>query len=401
MEYRIGSGNHATGYLVRIGQWLFQSPIASYRRQGMWAMAPGYEKMQRPDFNRRVEADCLNCHASGSAAAPEPIGCAACHGSPAPHLQAPSRGNILNPSRFPSAARNAICEQCHLNGEARISQPDKSGGPAAVVVYDRPGNDLRVVSHVEQLALSACARQSREKLWCGSCHQPHGAAIDVNTQCRNCHASALPDSHRAQTECTSCHMPKRDAVDGGHTAFTDHRIQRSAATPAGGSASRLRLWRDVADPGLRERHLGLASILVGERDGSTALINEGYRRLSAVFSRWPRDPDVLAGLGMVLFLKDQQPDAVKLLRAAVAQRPGDAVLHEKFALLRRAAGDKAGAIESLERSIALDPGRQSPYFFLAETQPDQAARRRTLERLLLLFPRSLIGREALRELTRP
>ena len=104
---------------------------------------------------------------------------------------------------------------------------------------------------------------------------------------------------------------------------------------------------------------------------------------------------------MVLFLKDQKQDAVKLLRAAVAERPGDAALQEKLALLRRAAGDEAGAIESLERSLALDPGRQSSYFFLAETQPNRAARRKTLERLLLLYPRSLIGQEAMRELTRP
>ena len=401
VEYRIGSGNHATGYLVRMGQWLFQSPIASYRRQGKWAMAPGYERMLRPDFNRRVEADCLNCHAGGSASAPEPIGCEACHGSPELHLTTPSRGNITNPSRLPAAERDAVCEQCHLNGEALVPQPPKFSGAAAVIVFDRPSNDLRVVSHVEQLARSACARQSNGKLWCGTCHQPHSAAMDISAECRNCHATELPDSHRAHSECASCHMPKRDVVDGGHTAFTDHRIQRTAATLASAGPSRLRLWRDVADPGLRERHLGLASILVGERDGSTALINEGFRRLSTVFSQWPRDPDVLAGLGMVLFLKDQKQDAVKLLRAAVAERPGDAALQEKLALLRRAAGDEAGAIESLERSLALDPGRQSSYFFLAETQPNRAARRKTLERLLLLYPRSLIGQEAMRELTRP
>lgn len=41
-------------------------------------------------------------------------------------------------------------------GEARISSPTG----ISIAVYDRPREDLRVVSHVEQLALSECARQS-------------------------------------------------------------------------------------------------------------------------------------------------------------------------------------------------------------------------------------------------
>ena len=161
-------------------------------------------------------------------------------------------------------------------------------------------------------------------------------------------------------------MPKREAIDGGHTAFTDHRIQRQAATPSEKTPARLRLWRDVADPALRERNLGLASIVVGEREGRPDPINDGYRRLAAVFSSWPRDPEVLSSLGMVLFLKDQKKDALKLLEAAVQQGFGDAALHEKLALVRRADSNLSGAIQSLEKSISLDPGRESAYFFLAE-----------------------------------
>ena len=402
LAYRIGSGNHATGFLVRIGEWLFQSPAAHYNRLNQWDVAPGYEAMTHPDFNRRVTEDCLSCHSSGPPDALAPIHCDQCHGSSSEHLQKPTRANIINPARLGPAARDAVCEQCHLNGEARILNPSGITPTHAIAVFDRPRNDLRVVSHVEQLALSACSRQSEGRLWCGSCHQPHGAAIDINAQCRSCHESKLTASHQGRNDCTQCHMPKRDAVDGGHTAFTDHRIQRTAAPAAtGNTPSRLRLWRDMPTADLRERNLGLASILVGERDGSAELINYGYRRLAAVFPKYSRDPDVLASLGMVLFLKDQKQDARKLLEAAVRERPRDAALHEKLGLIRRAGADIPAAIQSLEKSIALDPGRESAYFFLADCQPTPAARAAVLNRLLSVFPQSLIAREALRNLARP
>jgi tetratricopeptide (TPR) repeat protein len=196
-------------------------------------------------------------------------------------------------------------------------------------------------------------------------------------------------------------MPKRDAVDGGHTAFTDHRIQKEAGKVSAKTEARLRLWREVGDAALLERNLGLASIQVGERDGVPELINDGYRRLAAVFSRWPRDADVLSGLGMVLFLKDQKKDAVKLLETAVQARPGDAALHEKLALVRRADANLQGAIASLEKSISLDAGRESAYFFLAECQATAAGREQVLKRLLRVFPQSLLAREALLRSARP
>src|SRR5579875_1269018 len=42
VAYAIGSGNHAFGYLVQIGDHLFQSPIGYYTSHKAYAMAPGY-----------------------------------------------------------------------------------------------------------------------------------------------------------------------------------------------------------------------------------------------------------------------------------------------------------------------------------------------------------------------
>ena len=42
VEFVIGSGNHAFGYLIARGRHLFQPPISYYARRGMWDVAPGY-----------------------------------------------------------------------------------------------------------------------------------------------------------------------------------------------------------------------------------------------------------------------------------------------------------------------------------------------------------------------
>src|SRR4029077_6910116 len=66
IDYVIGSGNHASGYLVEIAGNLFQSPIAFYRSRNSYDLAPGYEKTEDPDFTRPVAEGCVFCHA-GSA----------------------------------------------------------------------------------------------------------------------------------------------------------------------------------------------------------------------------------------------------------------------------------------------------------------------------------------------
>jgi len=159
-----------------------------------------------------------------------------------------------------------------------------------------------------------------------------------------------------------------------------------------GAAAGLRAWRPAPTAELGARGLGLALIAVGERDRAAAWIQEGYQQLRRVFPQYSRDADVLASLGMVLFLKDQHGDAAKLLQAALAARPGDAALAEKLGAIRRAGGDTAGAVAALERAIALEPARETAYHLLEEMRPGLGA----LERYLRVNPESLIAREALR-----
>lgn len=122
--YVTGSGTHASGYLMDIGDHLFQSPIACYRSRRAYGPAPGFEVYPDPDFTRPVTPGCLFCHAveavpvsgSGNEYASSPfhalaIGCSRCHGSPAARLVDPGPGNIINPARLSPAAR-IITDKC-------------------------------------------------------------------------------------------------------------------------------------------------------------------------------------------------------------------------------------------------------------------------------------------------
>ena len=196
--WAIGSGNAGKSYLIRIGDSLFQSPISWYSTRKAWDLSPGFEHDQQPDFYRPVTADCLFCHAGDTRPRegtlnryldppfePAAIGCSRCHGDTSAHIAAPGKGNIINPARLDPARRDAVCEQCHLSGEARIPNAGKKFAdfrPGMLVeqvfsVYVDEGTGdpkgLKVVSHVEQMARSRCYTESGTRLWCGTCHDPH------------------------------------------------------------------------------------------------------------------------------------------------------------------------------------------------------------------------------------
>ena len=59
-------------------------------------------------------------------------------------------------------------------------------------------------------------------------------------------------------------MTKRDAKDGGHTAFTDHHIQRQSEPerPIKEDID-ISAWREPSDANLRKRNLGIAAIQLG------------------------------------------------------------------------------------------------------------------------------------------
>jgi hypothetical protein len=384
VAYVIGSGAHAFGYLVRVGDHLFQSPLSYYTRRRLWDVAPGYETSRSPDFSRPVTLECLLCHSGQPQPVPdtlneyrnpafraESISCERCHGPGELHASNPVPGSILNPAKLPRAARDSICEQCHLAGEVRIPNPGKTFADFqpgqtledafTVYVAAQPsGKTLKVISHSEQLALSACARNSSGKLWCGTCHNPHETPVDraayFRERCLQCHGRTLEQSHAAPgRDCVACHMPRLDTRDGGHTAFTDHRIARR---PAEGNPSveleGLSAWRE-SEPRLRRRNLALALVTVGLQNKSAQQVIQGYRMLNEIAKVYPGDPDVWTTLGNVLLRGKQPAEALRCFERVLALRPAYAPYEVNIASALMAAARQPEAERHLEKALQLDP----------------------------------------------
>ncbi len=286
LDYYVGSNTRGRTFLFSIDGFLYQSPVNYYARRGVWDMSPGYQSLTEMELNHQVDSSCLFCHASRTRRAIEGtanrfdgppflqpgVGCERCHGPGAAH--AAGRGPIVNPARLDAERRDAVCQQCHLEGAARIAKAGRS------LLDYHPGDRLRdyvstfvlrgvadrplgAVSQVEALAASRCKRASGDSMWCVTCHDPHGepggeARVEhYRSRCLGCHSPLAATHHPDVRDCTSCHMPRRDSADIAHTAVTDHRIPKipQAGAAAPGAPERL-VEFGTTDPDSRE--LGLA-----------------------------------------------------------------------------------------------------------------------------------------------
>jgi tetratricopeptide (TPR) repeat protein len=290
IHYVIGSGNHGRSYLTSKEDYLFQSGISWFGQKQRWDISPGFASEDL--WNRPVIAECLHCHANRARLWPgrvnryqEPIflghaiGCERCHGAGEAHVNDPGRfhpvadagawklqanvdkidATIVNPGKLAWELREAVCQQCHLEGEARVLRRGRElydyrpGLPleafwSIFVAAGASGEDNKAVNHVEQMYSSACFQRSQadRKLGCISCHNPHERvesqhrAAYYRDRCLHCHASgdqnvagklccAQALSQRLKSHgnnCVACHMPPYPSSDIAHTASTDHRIVR-------------------------------------------------------------------------------------------------------------------------------------------------------------------------------
>ncbi len=428
IDYVIGSGKAALGYLVRVGDAVFQSPVTYYTELETWGMAPGMERYSDPDFTRPATADCLWCHAGRPRPVAasvnryrvppfdaEAISCDRCHGRAEAHLESPRASTIFNPAKAPPRERDSVCEQCHLSGLVRVLNPGQTFGSFepgrrleeywSVFIGGSEGaagqRRFQVVSHVEQLALSRCAEQSGEQLWCGTCHDPHSppgvAAAELSRRCMSCHEQALDVDHaELANDCITCHMPKRQSHDSGHSAFTDHRIARRPmphANPV--QPQQLRPWKPQEGP-LGLRNLGIAIIRLGQDEAVANSIEEGVNLLKQAALHYERDASILEALGTGLVLAGAPRNGLRALQRAVQLAPKRALFRNSLAAAWWDIGRRRESIAQIERAIRREPLLESSYYLLARVHAatgNPNSTRAAWNRLLENRPRLILPRQ--------
>jgi hypothetical protein len=435
LAYFIGSGAAARTFLIDSGGFLFESPVTYYRNSASWKASPGFEGLDYPYLTRPIAPGCLQCHASGIQPTAgtlngyitppfleNGIACERCHGAGGDHIAKGAK--MLNPAKLAPAARDSICAQCHLSGEVRVSKPGKKETQALtpgqlladdLTVFVRAGSpsDLRVTSHVENLAQSACKRSSGDKLWCATCHDPHTVpepaekAAYFRGKCLSCHQTqdcqAAQETRRANgDDCTACHMPRGPASDIQHVVFTDHSIRRkpaSAAVPA--STAELVPYASFT---ATTRDRAVAYAMVALRDGNTADRDRAFPLLKQAAEQGTADP--LALVYLAEFYRDAKDDARALPIYQQVWRTDKTQYAAAAALgaYQMQRGNLAEAIELWRAALALNPAMTLVRVNLATAllrtgHPDEA--KITLEKALEFNPASPEARELLGRISRP
>jgi hypothetical protein len=338
LEYFVGSGAAARSYLLSYEGFLYEAPVAYYTNSASWKSPPGYASLDYPYLTRPIRPGCLVCHASGIQRIPGTqngyasppfleggVSCERCHGPGSDHIAAGKP--MLNPAKLAAKERDSICEQCHLSGEIRIPKSgkddlafrpgDRLADDLTVFVRSASPSSMKVTSHSEDLAQSACKRASGEKLWCGTCHDPHSVPAThekvayFRGKCLTCHPTsdcrALQSTRRANGDnCVACHMPRNPPSDAEHVVFTDHAIRRRARPPGGSvpvNADLVPFWGGAADT----RDLGLAYAILGSGEQNPTYVERAFHLLQETAASGRADALTLAYLAE--FYRDRKDDA--------------------------------------------------------------------------------------------
>jgi tetratricopeptide (TPR) repeat protein len=401
--YSIGSGRRGRTYLFAIDDFVFESPVNWYADRHQWDMAPAYGGVREIPLNLPAYPECLRCHASGMNppldgsenryATPifsqEGVGCERCHGPGAAHVQGAA---IVNPAKLPPDRRDAVCMQCHLEGNAAIERAGRHASdfrPGDVldnyirhyILVRNQASDLGANSQFEALAQSKCKLKSGESMSCISCHDPHSYPAEPERtayyrgKCLACHGAAFGLKHHPkQADCTSCHMPSSLSADIAHTEVTDHRIRTRPKEPTQplhdpvASQSGVNLmpfpYSNEAASDVRDRALAWQSLANG---GLPEAAPEAERSLRTAAKQAPDDPAILAGLAFVELKHGALDRARALYEKALALDPNLVDAAANLGVIEARSGHLRTAIALWQGAFERAPGKSGIGMNLART----------------------------------
>src|SRR6185437_8695229 len=424
-------------------------PLGWYsERGGYWAMSPGFDS-HHPQTRRLISYQCMFCHnaypripadqAKNSdpifvGGLPQGIDCQRCHGPGGQHVRIARRpgasiteisGSIVNPGRLTPQRQMEICMQCHL-------EPTSGAIPSYIRRFNRgpfsyiPGQPLQdfmlyfdyppkteydgrfeLESAAYRLQKSRCFLESKGKMTCLTCHDPHrqvpsgeqGDSI-YDSACRRCHEPALADlvsegKNPSKANCVSCHMPKRRTDDVVHAVITDHFIQRTlpaqnllAEIPERHSEYRGEvvpyypsplpdngenaLYRAVAQVVLQNNlQTGLSDLahemakqppremefylVLGDAWRDSGRPDQAAAAFREAVRREPASLTALQSLAGALQAEGKTSQSEETLRRALQIAPSDGNVWFQYGMLDSQLGRSDPAIENLQKAVALNP----------------------------------------------
>ena len=362
--------------LVDPGRWQ-ALPLAFDVQRGEWFDLFADDTRTPADWghwtNRGMiaNAQCIFCHTTGfdkgyreetdtydTRWAEMGVGCEACHGPGAAHVEA-RKGGRADPwhGRDPELLL-AACGSCHSRRVERApwtpGMPYLDAFEPELLDTDSYYPDGQVREELYELISFESSRMYAEGVRCWNCHDPHanGTLKPGNGTCLGCHERAYEEeahTHHAAgsagAACTGCHMPitiymQRDPRHDHSFGFPDPELTLALGVPnacnrchagrdASWAAEHTRSWYP-ADAVRRERRAVATAIARGRSDdaGSVPALlallggsGDAVRRASAarLLERFPTASGVNTAL--LAALRDPMPLVRSGAAWSLAQRP--------------------------------------------------------------------------------
>jgi tetratricopeptide (TPR) repeat protein len=318
-----------------------------------------------------------------------------------------------------------ICFQCHLGDSKsteRVARVDaaleewRPGRPIAAAMIpfrfsETTPHEFGLSAQADRLLLSRCFVESRGRLECVTCHNPHVTVYRKDrppdfftSKCLGCHAKnacRAPGSSRQATlppdDCVRCHMRKGEPSDHRHAEFTDHWIRKRIdepqqaretfgvepylpadyeALPAddrafyAGRAVSLRahsvppveqkpMWREAA-PSFREAiGLGFAKpdgwFFLGKALSAQGRHRDAAEAYAAAYAKEPSGHDTAFAHGQALLMQKRVPEAEHIFESMIRDHPESAAPLAELARCRVEQNDFSGALNLYRKAIEREP----------------------------------------------